>query len=88
MMSSATQEPLAINDREAARLLGLSRSTVRSLVKAGKIRAVRARRRLLIPVAAIHEFLESSQINPQETSTNALQQSSTQKTQMPNSRND
>src|SRR5262249_38297432 len=50
MMSNLTQEPLAVNDREVARLLGLSRSTVRSLVKAGQIRAVRAGRRLLIPL--------------------------------------
>src|SRR5215471_15492482 len=50
MMSNLTQEPLAVNDREVARLLGLSRSTVRSLVKAGQIRAVRAGRRLFIPL--------------------------------------
>jgi len=57
---SHVAEPLALNDREAARLLNVSRSTFRLLVKSGQIRAVRARRRLLIPVASVYEFLASS----------------------------
>jgi len=42
-------EPRLVGIREAAGELGVSRDTVRRLIKAGKLRLVRISRRVLIP---------------------------------------
>ena len=51
-------EKLAYRPIEAATTLGMHVQTVRSLVKSGRLRAVRVGRRLVIPRSAIEEFLE------------------------------
>lgn len=51
--------PLAVDEREAARLLGLSPRKVHSLRKAGELPYRQVGRRVLITVKSIHEFLEA-----------------------------
>lgn len=51
---------LAVNASEAARLLGVCRTTVRVNIKNGKIRTARVGWRRLIPVCSLHEFLTES----------------------------
>jgi excisionase family DNA binding protein len=53
--------PLAVSVPEAARLLGISRNLAYDLVRMRELPAVRVgERRLLIPVAALKEWLESA----------------------------
>ena len=54
--------PIGVSDREAGRILGVSRSTVRSNVKSGRIQAARIGRRLVIPVESLRQFLLESTV--------------------------
>lgn len=45
---------------EAAAVLGVSRSTLYECVKAGEIRAIRLRSRILIPSATIDKLIEAA----------------------------
>ena len=51
---------LAVSIAEAARMLSVSKSTLRSLVKSGILPAARIRRRVLLPMRAIEDFLSES----------------------------
>ena len=61
--SQRAQAPLAHNERvayrplEAARMLGIGKTTIYRLLEAGVIRSIRVGRCRLIPVEAIEEFL-------------------------------
>jgi excisionase family DNA binding protein len=46
-------EPLAVDIREAARLLSLSARTIRRHIQSGRIKAVRVGRRVLVPIEAL-----------------------------------
>jgi excisionase family DNA binding protein len=50
--------PRVVKLREAASYLGISPSSVRRLIKRGLIKANRALRHILIPVAELDRFLE------------------------------
>lgn len=50
-------EPLAVDVREAARLLSLSPHTIRAYISKGRIRAVRVGRRVLIPVVELERLV-------------------------------
>lgn len=60
----------AISVEEAAIQLGVGRSLAWSLVKEGKLRSVRAGTRVLVPLAAIDDFLAGG---TSETNTQAGQ---------------
>lgn len=47
----------ALSVEQAALDLGIGRSLAYELVRAGKLRSVRAGQRILIPVSALEEFL-------------------------------
>ena len=47
----------ALSVEEAGRVIGIGRSLAWGLVRDGKLRTVRAGQRVLVPVAAIDEFL-------------------------------
>ena len=49
--------PAALSVYETAERLGIHPQTVRSMIKRGELRAVRAGRRVLVPVRAIDEYL-------------------------------
>ena len=51
----------AVSIEEAARLLSVSRFTVRRQVRAGRLRAVRVGRRVVILVASLQEFVQHGQ---------------------------
>lgn len=51
-------QAMAVNMKQAGELLSLSERTVQRLIYSGRIRAVRAKRRITIPVRALEEFLE------------------------------
>jgi len=50
-------ERSAVSVDAAAVMLSVSRSMAWRIVKSGELRSVRAGKRVLIPVTAIHEFL-------------------------------
>lgn len=56
----AETESLTFTVSEAARVLGISRTTAYECVRTGELRAVRLGRRLVIPKIAITELLEGS----------------------------
>ena len=51
---------LVVDVIEAARRLGVSRSTVFALISAGRLRTIKVGRRRLIPVAALVEFVNGA----------------------------
>ena len=51
--------PLAVSVEEAARLIGVGRSTMFALVQSGSVRSVRVGARRLVPTRALEEFLEN-----------------------------
>ncbi|GAA1416673.1 helix-turn-helix domain-containing protein [Catellatospora coxensis] len=58
----AALEKRSVRPAEAAELLGICRDTVYVLMRAGRLRSVKAGRARLIPVAAIEEFLTSEEV--------------------------
>ena len=57
---STQLEPILVDIRTAAEALSLSERYVRSLVAGGTLRHVRKGRRVLIPVAALHEYADNT----------------------------
>ena len=51
---------------EAAGLLGISKWTVRSYIKAGKLRAVRLGRRVLMEESELERLVRGGQGNPED----------------------
>lgn len=51
------QPPLAVDVREAGRLLSVAPRTVRAWVKSGRIRCARLGRRVVIPVSELERLL-------------------------------
>lgn len=56
-------EALAVNSKDAARMLGVSERTIFNLAKDGKIACKKVGWRSLYPVASIRAFLESPDDN-------------------------
>ena len=50
-------EPILVDARTAAASLSLSEPYVYNLIRSGELRSVRIGRRVLIPVAALHQFV-------------------------------
>ena len=50
-------EPMAVSTKQAGELVGLSQRTIRRYIHAKRIRAVRAGRRVCVPLASLKEFL-------------------------------
>ena len=50
-------EVLAVSTKEAGELIGLSQRTIRRYITAKRIRAVRAGRRVCVPIDSLEEFL-------------------------------
>ncbi len=50
-------EVLAVSTKEAGELIGLSQRTIRRYITAKRIRAVRAGRRICVPLTSLEEFL-------------------------------
>jgi excisionase family DNA binding protein len=51
---------LTVTVEEAAQLLGISRTTAFQAVRSGEIPAIRVRRRILVPVAALNDLLRGA----------------------------
>ena len=50
-------EDKGLSVQEAARRLGVSRSTVWRMVQSGELRCVRAGKRVIVPVSVTNEYL-------------------------------
>ena len=50
-------ETLAVGTRQAGELLGISEKTVRRLIHSKRIHAVRAGRRVCVPLTSLEKFL-------------------------------
>lgn len=53
--------PYCLKPTELAEFLGLGRTTTYRLIAEGKIRSVKVGKRLIIPAAAVEEFLNGEQ---------------------------
>lgn len=49
--------PLVLTVEQAGEILGIGRSTAYELVRAGELKSIRLRRRIVVPVARIAELL-------------------------------
>ena len=58
--SKKTIEPLAVNTNQASKMLGIGRTTLYHLVKAGKIPCTKLARRTLFSIEDLHTFLRST----------------------------
>jgi excisionase family DNA binding protein len=58
MDARARVEPLLLDVREAASVLGIGRSTLYELIADGEIEVVHIGRAARVPVAALHEFVD------------------------------
>jgi excisionase family DNA binding protein len=63
-------EPLAVDIREAARLVSLSPYTIRAYVKSGRLASVRVGRRVLIEPREITRLIEKGRTQPSTTTEN------------------
>jgi len=57
LIERPTTTPLSVSVEQAAHLLGLSRSTIFSLLETGAIRSVKVGSRRLVPRQALEDFL-------------------------------
>lgn len=57
LLEDEEPQKLAFNLKEAAEVLSLSPNSVSKLIRSGQIRAVRVGRRVIVPRAALEEFL-------------------------------
>lgn len=53
-------EPLAVSINSAAQALGVGRSSVYSLIKAGKLEAIKIGRRTLLTIASIKRLAQAN----------------------------
>ena len=58
MSSLLSERPRLIPVEEAARLLGIGRSTAYDLIRAGRLRSVKIGKRRLVPAGAVDETIE------------------------------
>lgn len=54
-----SQEPLAVSILEGCRIIGVKRSSIYREIAAGRIRAVKAGKRTLLPMASLRAWLAS-----------------------------
>ncbi len=54
-------ERKSVRPQEAAELLGVCRDTVYVLIRAGRLRSIKAGRARLIPISAIEELLSTTE---------------------------
>jgi excisionase family DNA binding protein len=57
MADSKVVEPLLVNAREAARLLGISPRTLHDLTQTGRVPHVRLQRRVLYPLDRLRQYI-------------------------------
>jgi excisionase family DNA binding protein len=61
-MQGTDEVSMTMTVSEAARVLGISRSSAYECVRRGELRAVRLGRRLVVPRSAVTELLEGLQV--------------------------
>jgi excisionase family DNA binding protein len=55
-------KPIAVGVGDAARMIGLSKRSVRNYAKSGRLATARVGRRVLIPVEALEALIRSSMV--------------------------
>ncbi len=60
-LHDASSERLAVSPNEAARLLGLGRTSIYVELGAGRLKSVKVGQRRLIPMTALHDWLDQKQ---------------------------
>lgn len=59
----ATSQPIAVSPNEAARLIGIGRTTLYAALSSGALRSAKIGKRRLITIAAIMEWLADCEVN-------------------------
>ena len=59
LTSEPVQEPLAVSIPDACRIIGLGRSSVYREIQAGKLVALKAGNRTILPVAGLRAWIEA-----------------------------
>lgn len=67
VMRRASPRPATLTLSEAATVLGISRSTAYELARTGELPALRLGRRLVVPIRALDQLLESVSVPPKAT---------------------
>ncbi|MFK7945449.1 MAG: helix-turn-helix domain-containing protein [Paracoccaceae bacterium] len=62
LSNAAAILPIAVSPSEAARLIGIGRTTLYSALASGALKSAKIGKRRLIPIAAINEWLENCTI--------------------------
>lgn len=62
--ASTPSDPIAVTIREACRITGLARSSVYREIAAGRIRAVKAGKRTLLPMSSLRKWLAELPASP------------------------
>jgi excisionase family DNA binding protein len=57
LTTTITDPPRLVRVEEAARLLGIGRTTVYDLLRSGRLRSIKIGRRRLVPVEAVAEVI-------------------------------
>jgi excisionase family DNA binding protein len=57
-----SDKPLAVTVGRAASLIGVSRSTIRTYAKSGKLRVGRLGRRVIVPLESLEELVRESTV--------------------------
>ena len=65
-MENHTDHPLTLTVEQAAKLLGIGRSTAYELVHTGDIPSLRLGRRIVVPIARLNDLLGSTPVSPGE----------------------
>jgi len=65
-MSQGQTEPLLVTKREAARLLGVSESTIDNLIRSEQLPTRQVRSRRLIEYAALRELATGETVEPEK----------------------
>lgn len=56
-------QPLVVTAEHAAKMLGISRSNLYTLLSSGELKSIKIGASRRIPIAAIHELIEKSTVN-------------------------
>jgi excisionase family DNA binding protein len=59
-ISEGSDRPIAVSVARAAALVGVSRATIRTYAKSGRLRIARLGRRVIVPVNALEQLVRES----------------------------
>lgn len=59
-MTAVSDRPIAVSIARAATLVGVSRATIRTFAKSGRLRVARLGRRVIVPMNSLEQLVRES----------------------------